>query len=367
MRASSTRFANAVTGSHRIATELESWRGGELLGVVEFADGSVEADGERAVPGSLKLTIPAGPSQENVPRDPLHPLAPYGQRIHVSRGVVFQDSTRELLDLGWFQIESCDPDYLSGQLTLEAVSLEEPLDEAKLPTPRQVPAGATFLSELEALVEQRLPVSEVLGVADRACPTDRLWEGSRLEAIGQLAAAWPARIRCDDQGVLTVLAPVDQLTPAQRTPVLTLETGERGVVAKWNAPTSREELYNAVFARGEEATGDARAVNGYAYDNDPNSPTLYGGPFGERVLEYASPLLATKAAADAAALTILKRRLRRSRTVTVELVPDPRLQLDDYVTLDTPEVKGTGRIAKLVLPLGTGTMTLELDDVEEDA
>lgn len=366
MRAASARFAEAVLGSHRIVTRLEVWRGPDmLLDDVPTAEGEVTVDGENQIPGELAITVPAGEGRYLVPRDPFDPLAPFGQRIHVAHGIRYLDDTDELLDLGWWQIESADPDYLAGGLRVTARPLEQILEDARLMQPRQPPPGATFMSELETLVGPRLPVAEDLpaGVTNRAIPAGRLWEGNRLEALSTLAAAWPARLRVDNQGVLRVLAPADELP---RTVVLTLSTGEQGVVARWDAPTSRAEIYNAVFARGEEESADARAVAGYAYDSDPASPTFYGGPFGERPMEYASPLLTTTAAASKAARTLLARRLRRTRTVTVELAPDPRIELDDYVRVETPEVRGVGRVASIRTPLGPGTMTLGLDDVEED-
>lgn len=366
MRAASEKYAEAVLGSHRVIVKLEVWRGGtRLLDSLPFSDGELTDNGEETVPGDLSLTVPAGAARELTPLDPLAPLAPFGQRVYVRHGIRYPDGSEELLPLGWQQIQSTDPEYLTGALRTTGQSLEVILEESKLTQPRQPPSGATFLSELKALVGTRVLFTQTLpaGVTNRAIPKDRVWEGSRLEALSDLAAAWPVRLKVDDQGVLRILRVVDELS---RTPVVTLRTGERGVVASWDAPNSREELYNAVFARGEEEAGDARAVAGYAYDTDPKSPTFYGGPFGERPLEYASPLLTTKAQAEKAARTLLNRRLRRTRTVSVELVPDARLQVDDYVRLETPEIVGVGRIASTKLPLGPGTMSLTLDDFTED-
>lgn len=370
MRTTTERLARAVRGSHRRTTRVEVWRGGEqLVESLPVSEGSLDVNGENAVPGELTLTVPAGVDRVWDPIHPLDPLAPYGQRLYVSTGVRYLDGTEEVVGLGWFQIRSTDPDYLAGGLSVVADSLEVVLEESKLLEPRAVVAGATYMGEVEALVGHRLPLVEDLpaGVTNRGVPADRIWEGDRLAALGQLGGAWPARFRVDDQGVLRVLPAVDRL-PADALEVRhELRTGERGVVASWSAPKSREELYNAVFARGEEETADARQVNGYAYDNDPGSPTYYGGPFGERPLEWSSPLLATKAQADAAARTLLARRLRRRRTITVDMVPDPSVELDDYALVDTPNIYATGRVAAIKLPLTAegGTMSLELDDCEE--
>lgn len=367
MRAASERFAAAVGGSHRVVTRVEVWRGANLLldDLPLASGGDLKVDGEDSVPGELTLPVPG--SEDLVPRDPFAPLAPFGQRLYVRRGIRYLDGREELLDLGWYQIESADPDYLAGGLRVVAKSLEQTLDDALLTNGRQPPSGATFLSELEAIVGQRVPVSDELptGVTNRTIPSSRFWEpGSRRAVLDQLAAAWPARFRVDDQGLLRILPPVEKL---DRTPVLTIATGERGVVASWASPTSREEIYNAVVARGEESGADAKPVLGFAYDAEPSSPTYYGGPFGMKPLEWSSPLLTTAAQAKTAAQTMLNRRLRRTRTVQVEMIPDPRIQVDDYVRLDTPRIKGVGRVASYVMPLDPEVGTLTLDDFREES
>lgn len=372
----SPRFAAEVQGSHKVWSNVSVWRAGRLLiASLPISDGEITVDGEQDIPGEVTLTVPAGAGRELVPVNALDPLATFGQRLHISRGVTypgpgyeqrfggrFASLTNEGIPQGWFLITATDPDYLTGELKVTALSLERLFEDSLLTQPYQVLPGGTYLSEARRFVGNRAPFRTALpaGVTDRPIGSKTVLEGTRLEILKRLGAAWPARFRFALAGAVEVFPSVDRLN---RTPVLTLRTGERGVVAKWDAPRSRDEIYNGVFARGEDEDAAGRVVEGYAVDNNRSSPTYWEGPFGQRPLEYSSPFLKTNAQAAKAARTMLARRLRRTRTVTVEMVPDPRIQLDDYIELDTPDVKGIGRVSGYKLPLREGTGTVTLDDM----
>jgi hypothetical protein len=364
MRSASARFAARIVGSHRMITRVESWRGAQLVdGAIPFEDGEVTYDDTQAIPGDLSLTVPAGPNREWDPTgDPFHPLAPFGQRLYVSRGIVFSDGTEELVGVGWFLITDATPDPLGRGVAVKAASLERLLEDATLQNPLNPLPGGTFDSEARRLVGGRLPMIDLAasGLVDRAVPTDRVWEGDRLANLGQIATAWPARIVVDAQGLLAFRPPAASIGVS----VADLHTGSQGVVASWQTGATRAEIYNAVFARGEVSSADAAPVSGLAWDSDPASPTLFGGAFGEHTLDYSSPLLTTVAECETAAATILAKRLRRNRVAVVEMVPDPRLEANDWVDVNTPTVVGLGRISGYKLPLtadaGTATLTVEM-------
>lgn len=361
MRDASDDFAAAIRSSHRAVTRVEGWRDGVLtVEDIPLEDGDLTIDDNQAIPGTVSLTVPG---REWDPVDPLHPLAPFGQQVYVSRGIRYPDGTEELIGLGFYLLEDSDPDTLTGSTRTTARSLELYLEDSRFQRPSQPPAGATFAGEVERIVGSRLPVDDVdPALVNRALPKDLVFEGSRLEALTQIGAAWPARFRVDDNGLLRILPPVADASTW--VPVMTLATGSQGVVARWTSPTSRASFHNAVFARGEEDDSAKRAVEGFAYDQAAGSPTEWGGPFGERPLLYASPLLATSTAAQKAAATILARELRRTRVAEVEMIPDPRLEAGDIVELDTPTVAGVGRVAGIRLPLtaagGSMSLTVEM-------
>ena len=361
MRASSARFAAEVVGSHRATFRVEVWRGTELLAdAVPVENADLTGDDGASVPHELTLSIPAGPGREWDPTgDPFHPLSPFGQRVFARRGIVYADGTEELLGLGWFLITSSTPDPLGLGIQVRAKGLEQLLEDSKFQRPVQ--AVGTFEQEVHRLARGFLPIAaRDPALVDRAVPSSVIHEDNRMAALIKLAAAWPARFVVDPRGVLRLLPPVPELPG---TPVVELHTGERGIVAEWQTSTERSELYNAVFARGEDPNNSELVVEGIAWDDDPASPTYYGGPFGERPLEYASPLLTTEAACQAAAATMLAKRLRRQRVAEVTIVPDPRLELGDWIEVDTPTVSGVGRIAGMKFPVNPdgGPMVLTVE------
>jgi hypothetical protein len=363
VRAATARFAAEVVGSHRATFRVESWRGAELLAdAIPVENADLVGNDAQSVPHELTLSIPAGPGREWDPTgDPYHPLSPFGQRLFVRRGIRYVDGTEELLGLGWFLITSATPDPLGLGIQVRAKGLEQLLEDSKFQRPL-APMGGTFWNEVHRLARGFLPIiTDTTLVPDRPFPLSVIHEDNRMAALLKVAAAWPARAVVDSRGVLRMLPPVPDLPG---TPVVELHTGSRGTVAEWQTATDRSELYNAVFVRGQDPDNAELPVEGIAWDSDPASPTYYGGPFGERPLEYASPLLTTEAAAQAAAATMLAKRLRRTRVAEVSIVPDPRLELGDWVDVQTPTVQGVGRVAGIKLPVngdgGPETLTVEM-------
>ena len=361
MREASSSFAAAVVDSHVRTTAVESWRGGELLvDSIPVEQGEQTYDDTSPIPGEVSITVPG--REWDPTGDPWHPLAPFGQRLYVSTGIRHYTGEEELLGLGWYLITDADPDPLGRGVRVRAQSLERLLADDRLVTPMAPLAGGTLLSEAYRITRGRVPFEEGVpaGVTDRAVPADTVWEGDRLSALSSIAGALPARFRVDDTGLLRILPPAG----TTGTPVLELRTGERGVVAEWSTRVSRDEVYNAVVVTGEDNSAERRPLYATAIDDDPASPTFYGGPYGRRQREYSSPLITTNAAALTAARSVLDDERRKSRTALVTMVPDPRLEPRDWVTLSTPTVSGLARVSSIRLPLhpagGPATLTVEV-------
>jgi hypothetical protein len=99
---------------------------------------------------------------------------------------------------------------------------------------------------------------------------------------------------------------------------------------------SGTDAYNAVVAKGESPDGVVVASRGYAVDVNPRSLT-YSGDIGIFPYYYTSPLLDTKAKAQAAAETILRRELGLADTIVVPVLPNPAHESGDVIYVEDPD------------------------------
>lgn len=341
-----------VQGSFTMLVRAESWRDGELLAAdIPVADGSEERDRSLNVPERVSLTVPRRDRGFNWdPRDPDHPLAAYGQQLHVSYGVDLGKGSFEWIDRGWFLVTESSTD--GDTVTVTAQGLLALIDEARFITPYQPASGDTLVSTVRGLVEPALTVSFDGSLADRSTPLGMQWDEDRLGALTEVLDAWPADGRVTEDGYL-LIEPVTDIG----TPVLDLTDGSGGTVMRWLGGSTRDGAFNVVVAQGEDADGNQ--LRGTAYDTI--SPYRIGGSFSPLPVPffYASPLLATVAQCRKAAASRLA-TLRRTadRMVEVTMVPHPGLELGDTVTATSENLDGAWcTVEKFTLPYAPGEMT----------
>lgn len=332
-----------LTESHEARLAVSSWRGGRLLAAdVPVTDATVTWTADSNVPGRLTLTCPP----TLAPTRAEDPLNIYGQRLALTQTLSVGPESWTV-NLGWWLVQAVD--HSAARVDVEALSLEQLILDWRFESPYTRPANATFVSTLRALAGGLLPVT-VTGLTDRALPatlTDE-WSEDRAGALADLAAAWPADIRVDDTGVLAA-------TPARTaaTPVRSWVHGEASAYVGIERAALRDDLFNAVVARGEDTDGNP--VQAVVTDGNFASPTCYYGPFGRRPRFYSSPLLTTAAQAQSAAATMLARELRRTTSVVVDAPPDPRVQLLDTARVVDADGRDTlGLVTDITLPLTAG-------------
>lgn len=363
MRAVSDRLAAAITGSHSYSCHVDAYYDGQLVRhSIPISDGTLSIDGDQAVPGSLDLTLPRWMNDPDthqrldlLPTVDTDPLACAGSRLALAYEVALPGGGSEIVNLGWQRIESWDED--TGELTVAGASLEALLEEARFLADRSTKAGTGFAAAFADLVGGLLPTHVT---ADPARVTASLvYEEDRLDALSDLMAAWPARMYVDDTGTLVAAPPFDDATDPI---VLELTDGEGGTLVSLPHAGTRDGVYNAVRASGEQE-GEAAAVSATAYLR--TGPRRWGGPFGNVPYFYSSPLLSTKDQCAKAAATRLQSLQASAASVTVSLVPDPRLEPGDLIRINrTGEAPLIGRIDAITLPLvPSDAMTLRVHEI----
>lgn len=310
---------------------VTSWLGGRLLAAqVPILGGKVTAKTTDDVLEQLTLTVARRSAAEAGgdvvdwrPTSTDAPLARFGQTLDVSI-IVTSVITGQSWEtrIGRYQIKDWDDDD-AGLITVKGESLIARPRDDKLRTLTS-PSG-TLMSEVRRLLPPGMGVSFGAGLVNRAVPQSLSWSTDRWKNLTEIAQAWPALIRIDEWGQIVFRAPL----PPVPSPVLTLRDGEGGTLISAPRADSRADAYNMVVATSSST--DAADVQGVAAVTA--GPMSINGPYGAVVKEWSSPLLETQVQANAAAATMLANSIRPAQSVPVTIAPDPRLQLDDAISV----------------------------------
>ena len=329
-----------LQSAYTLQATVESWLGDEYLGEVPVEDGSVAWDATQQVQGSLSLTVPrVGSASEDEdwrdwdPTDPSHPLACFGQTLHVSLTIasVIPGGGWWDVQLGRFLITSVDPSPSTVRVT--GKSLMHRLEEDRLTTPLSPMSNGTLASEIRRLVGGHMGVVIDTGLVDRWCPS-MTWGESRIDAVYEIAKAWPASLREGGDGILYVTPPV---SPPVSPPKLRLTDDLDGTVVGVSSQVSRDKVYNRVVARGQDGH-DEGAPAFQAVADQTTGPMRTDGPYGVVPRFFSSPLITSQEQARKTAEAMLAESIRRKVKVPVEHAPDPRVGLDQPIEIVTQPV-----------------------------
>ena len=339
MQRVSAGFLETLAGPHLVQVHVTSRRGDEVLySGIPVIDGSIVVDGKSPCRRTLSLTVPNRLStglytdRPSLPDSADHPLATYGQELHVSYGVVFTDDTVEWIQAGVFRIDSTDGSLTSGgNVQVTARSREAFLIDSRFIAPRTV-SGPSTTSLIASLVHDVMPSVEVSISASRDArvPTTTYGE-DRWTAITSLAEAIGAVVYADPWGRIIVA----DAPSANGDPVWTVRAGQGGALVSASRSSSREGVYNAVVVRGESPSGDFAPLQGVEYDEDPTSPTRYGDPhagaFGMVPRHESYPTVSTVEQARAVARGLLMQSIGASTKLEASSVPNPALEPGDLI------------------------------------
>lgn len=335
---------------------VSSWLGGECLAeTVPVDGGSVSLSANREVHGGLDLVVPRHwRGRSWVPGiDDRHPLARFGQVLHVSirvTGVVSGKSWD--FRRGTYLVTDWDAD--AGAVRVTGESMLRKVVDARLRTPTATRAGGTLVSELKRLVTPYMGLVIDPALTDRAVPK-MSWGESRIDAVKEIVAAWPARMREDPFGNLRILPPLGEVP----TPLATLTDGERGTVVSAYQSDTRDGTFNVVVARGQQEDDQGRPA--FQQVAQVTTGPLAVGTYGEVTTFLSTPLLNSLAACSAAARTHLANVTRPARTIPVTLAPDPRWELDDSAAVQADDALHWGFVSGAQIPLTTGDGDMRLD------
>lgn len=363
----SDEFLDALTGSLIPTVTVDAWYEGSLvMANVPLVSGSVTVDGSRAIAGSATI-VAAKEDESLVPKRWDAPLGPWGSLLQVRAGVKF-GSTTETVSLGWYRIDTSDPQewwvkYQKNpakdpewvcrgmQVQVEASDRMSILEDARFLGPEAPESTASVFNEIRRLARDLVPIADWTGKTDGAIPASVAYQTSRVQAIQDLADVLGYVARFNANGALDLRDKAPSPTS-----VWTVDIDE-GDVVSWGGKLDRSDLYNGVISTGQGPDG----VPTQGAQVESSGPLRWDGPLGRIPYGHSSPLLTTNAAAQADAETLLERLIsERVARIVVTCTANPALEWGDTVTLKLPRktLKGTVRSITWPLPAKTMTMTV---------
>lgn len=338
---------------------VSSWLDGDLLADdIPVTGGTASGDRSQQVPERLTLTVARYSTVDGRLFDwlpgsnPEHPLARFGQRLNVTitvtsarTGSDYQTHIAVYAIQDWAENDD-------GSVSVTGAGVLQMVVDDRLISP--VSPTGTLGQEFRRMLPPQVQGAVSPLLTDRPCPDTFNWAESRIDAVYEIADAWPARIRTDVDGVVWMLPPL----PDTPTPELVLTDGENGTLVEAPHADSRATAANQVTAEGSEGDSPITVTVGKL-----SGPMRIDGPYGVVSHRFSSSALRTEAEVRAAAEAKLNDLLRGSRTLQVTCAPDPRIDIDDPV-----EIRRDGaRIAwgwvnsyNMPLTVNDGPMTFEV-------
>ncbi|CAM5407676.1 hypothetical protein SMICM304S_11402 [Streptomyces microflavus] len=340
MQTVSSQFLTALTTSHSMTVSVSAMLGSLVtIPAVPVTDGAVTVDRGSKVQRTLSLTV-ADP--ELLPWGEADPLAVYGQKLIVTRGIRFAGGQIESVPLGTFRINEPAGDTLYGPVTLTGQSSECYIIDDKFMAPASTRGYATCVDAMEYLIRQTLPdaviVNTTAGSRNPACAI-ATWDAGadRWDAVQQIALSMQAEIFVDALDRFVIADIPDVSTAAV---VWDIAEGEGGTLMSAARAMSRTAVFNAVVASGENTATGGAPVSAVAYDTNPSSPTRWSGPFGHVPRYISSALWTTTGARQAAADYALFDAVARNVQLSIAAIPNPALEAGDYLRISrTPAAR----------------------------
>lgn len=356
------QFLAALGKTHGYDGRVEAWYNGEKIDEIEFADGSVKVTAKNRERRSMSLTV----AERLWPKLPGEPLSPYGVWLKAFVTVTAGSTRFPEIPVFAGRLAKVARVRWSGQLSVDAVDPMWQVNRETFEIPRYVGDGQRIIDVQRMLlleVFEQATLTDLTG-STAMMPVAVTWDtvaGARGKGLDELAAALGAEMFARPTAVWPggdfVIRPI----PSAADPVVwTLPDGSASIVSGDELSKSGLAVANRWIVTSER-TDDVEPIRVVVSDDDPASPTRYGGPMGKLTDFYTSALITSHAQATAAGQAKLTRSLGPARTRSVKLVANPALDAGDVLAVgvdaETVEFHVTDDF-DIPLTAGTAEMTV---------
>lgn len=339
------QWLDALSKSHGRYTRMEVWFNGAKVADIIPESGSVSVTARNRVRRALTAVV----SEAYWPASSGGLLAPSGARLKVFQGITGVDGELIGSEVPVFagRVETVSRTRFAGKITVTALDPFADINDSQFEQPRTMVAGIGTAILITTFINEVLPAATVVNVAPivASLPIDFMWDTDRGQAIDDLAGSMGAEVYFQPDGVTAVVRPVPVLGGPS---VLSLVQGQNSTIVRDSAGRSRTDVANRIVVHVEQPGQTPFTVT----VTDTESPTRYGGPYGNVVRHYRNALIATAAQAEVAGNARLARLIGITRTRDVDMVPNPALEAGDLLTVTTDEGTEQHIVDTITLPLG---------------
>lgn len=369
----SDTFLSSVRQAHKLAVVVERTTAldGQWTEVVhQVNSGSVKLDRKADARRTLSMKL-VGYIQDVLPE-----VSPYNTLLRVKRGITYGTGQTEWVPLGVFR--AYDVEQNGNEVDVTGYSLEIDLRDRRFISPWFIGITSGVIGpnpnvsdEMELIIHDAIPEATLryLGGDNLTIQWGTVFERDRLKALQEIAKAVGCTFYSDYLGRFVVEPP----STLADTSVFDVNAGGDGVLISYSRKVTRDKVYNGVVVtNGATGVPNSPIIRRLVVDNDPTSPTYWGGSFGKVPRFYSSPFFQTSAQADAAGESILATAKGINASVSFDAVPNPALDIDDVITvqyrdgttqkhiIDTLEIGLTASD-----PMSGTTRADRFDDLEE--
>lgn len=288
------------------------------------------------------------------------PISAKGTRIRLYRGIE-SIGVRERVQVGEYQVFTYKRTN-RGSVSTTLKGLENFIMEAEFIRPVTPPYGVSIIDAITTLIHEVLPDVEVVAQTstNRLVTSTGAWERDRWgDAVTKLAAGINAEVFCGYDGRFYIVDAPDltSLTGQYR-----IAGGPGGVLSSEERSDTREGVYNAASVSSNSSDQTVPPLWAWSYDSDPDSPTYFYGPYGQRPRFYSSQFFTDTSQCLAYSQRLLAESLAPSQTLSIGSAPIPFLEAGDPITLVSEQGYPTNDylIQKTSLPLGNDAWSAEM-------
>ena len=308
---------------------LEDFQTGpDPIGIdLDLIDGEVVIDGTRNVQSTASVRVNGTKGQDGesaFPRGLDRLLAPFGNEIFIRYGFDLGGDGILWVPLGYFRISDTDQeDAPLNPIELSCDDRMATIIDSELIDPRVYDPPMTVSDVFDDLILDIYPDAVIQfddATGDVPLVRQVVIEKDRYKPLREMADSFGKLFYWDTDGVCRIETP-----PDPNNIVWNVRSGRRGALVNAQRGFKRKGIYNAVVVEGEGAD-DRTPVRAVVVDDDPNSPTRFGGPIGKVPLRLETPLVTTQPQATNAATVLLRRAIGAPYNVQFDSIVNPSLR-----------------------------------------
>lgn len=331
METVTTKWAKALATSHTATIRCEVWdRGEKVLDSLPLIDGMVTDKWVTGTRRTLSVTVPHTPQWRELLATPMIELRPY-------RGINYGSGAPEVVPLGQFPVMFDADDVDPRQpLQIDADDKWQIILSDSFYGPTVSKTGL-IRTEIARLIGQTALGTPTSSATSAAQMVQRIYQGSRHDAIAELCAAIGAEVFVNRQGqaILRNRKPTSA-------PSALIVSGDEGTMIGLRAEREWRDVYNVVSVIPTATNVSfAPVVVSITDTADPAHPAR----IGRRVYPWSTPLVADVGQAATAGKEMLRKLSAPQRSLAIQCIPNVALDASDCVAVIWPD--GTYEAAQI--------------------